>query len=411
MALIPTAIIPIWFSGLLSLGIIGGAIYLLREWYRMAWVYDTVLDRTVFNPEIGLNTPTIFLVAGLLLLIWALAGGLIIRLLLQLTSRHSTDNPPMAARDGRIERVQRPDGTTLQVEHYGLESGPALIFTHGWGTDSTEWYAVKQQMSDRFHIIVWDLPGVGESTQPQNNDYSLEKFASDLDAVINLVENKPVILVGHSIGGMVTLTFCRLFPEALGTRVAGLALVHTTYINPVRTTTLAALNTALERPLIVPLLHVMIWLSPLVRVLNWLSFLNGSSHLSTKLSGFAGTETWQQVNFASRYGLYLSPAVLARGMFGMLRYDATKTLATIHIPTLVVAADRDPVCKPDASERISQDVPTAELTPLVPAKHMGFMEHHTQFATLLGEFAETCLSPASFGEKTVAGGSAEKVLR
>jgi hypothetical protein len=39
------------------------------------------------------------------------------------------------------------------------------------------------------------------------------------------------------------------------------------------------------------------------------------------MSGFAGTETWQQVDFASRYGLYLSPAVLARGMLGMLRYD------------------------------------------------------------------------------------------
>jgi hypothetical protein len=46
-------------------------------------------------------------------------------------------------------------------------------------------------------------------------------------------------------------------------------------------------------------------------------------------------------------------AVLARGMLGMLRYDATTTLKTIHIPTLVVAANRDPVCKPEASERIS----------------------------------------------------------
>ena len=258
-------------------------------------------------------------------------------------------------------------------------------------------------MSDRFHIIVWDLPGVGESTRSDTNDYSLEKFASDLDAIINTVENQPVILVGHSIGGMVTLTFCRLFPAALGTRVAGLVLVHTTFTNPVRTTTLASLNTALEHPVIVPLLHLMIWLSPVVRVLNWLSFLNGSSHLATKLSGFAGTESWQQVNFASRYGLYLSPAVLARGMFGMLRYDATNTLPTIHIPTLVITADHDPVCKPEASERIRQGVPTATLTPLVPAKHMGFMEHHTQFATLVSEFAETCLETATPSEKIVGG--------
>jgi pimeloyl-ACP methyl ester carboxylesterase len=68
-------------------------------------------------------------------------------------------------------------------------------------------------------------------------------------------------------------------------------------------------------------------------------------------------------------------------MFGMLRYDATSTLKTIHIPTLVVAANRDPVCKPEASDRMSQDVPTAELTPLIPAKHMGFGTPYTICST------------------------------
>jgi pimeloyl-ACP methyl ester carboxylesterase len=400
MAMIPTAVIFIWFSGLVSLGIIAGAVYLLREWYQIAWMYDVVLDRTIFDPHIGLNVPTALLVGGLLLLLWAVAGGSIARLLLRLTSRNSPHDQPTSARDGRTLRLRRPDGTELQIEHYGRADGPALIFTHGWGTDSTEGYYLKRQLSDRFHLIVWDLPGVGESTRPDTNDYSLEKFASDLNAVIDLANWQPVILVGHSIGGMTTLTFCRLSPEALGTRVAGLVLVHTTYINPVRTTTFARLNTALERPVLVPLLYLMIWLSPLVRVMNWLSYLNGSAHLSTKLSGFAGTETWQQVDFASRYGLYLSPAVLGRGMFGMLRYDATATLKTIHVPTLVVAANRDPVCKPEASERISQDVPGAELTPLVPAKHMGFMEHHTQFAALVDDFAEACFHRAPFAEAT-----------
>ena len=409
--MIPTAIIPIWFSGLLSLGIIGGAVYLLREWYRTAWMYDITLDKMVFNSDIGLNAPTALLVGGLLLLIWAVAGGLFVQLFLRLTSRHSPNDQPTRARDGRIQRLQRPDGTELQIEHYGLKSGPALIFTHGWGTDSTEWYFLKRQLSDRFHIIVWDLPGVGNSTRPHTDDYSLEKFADDLNAVTGLADGQPVILVGHSIGGMTTLTFCRLFPEALGARVAGLVLVHTTYTNPVRTTTLARLNTALERPLIVPLLHLTIWLSPLVRVMNWLGYINGSSHMASKLSGFAGTETWQQVDFASRYNLYLSPAVLARGMFGMLRYDASATLKAIDVPTLVVVANHDPVCKPEASERISRDVPTAEITQLAPAKHMGFMEHNRQFAALVGDFAGACLRAAPSGEKTVEGKSEAGALR
>ena len=62
MAMIPTAVLPILFSGLFSVGIIGGAIYLLREWYRNGWVYNTQLDRSVFAPDIGFNAPTALLV-------------------------------------------------------------------------------------------------------------------------------------------------------------------------------------------------------------------------------------------------------------------------------------------------------------------------------------------------------------
>jgi pimeloyl-ACP methyl ester carboxylesterase len=76
--------------------------------------------------------------------------------------------------------------------------------------------------------------------------------------VLGLAGNRSALLLGHSIGGMIILTFCQLFPAALGTRVAGLVLVHTTYTNPVRMTKLAGLTTMLERPVIVPLLHLTI---------------------------------------------------------------------------------------------------------------------------------------------------------
>src|SRR5207253_2582502 len=140
-----------------------------------------------------------------------------------------------------------------------------------------------------------------------------------------------------SIGGMTILTFCRLFPEALGTRVAGLVLVHTTYTNPVRTTSMSGLYTAIQKPIIEPLLHLTIWLWPLIWLMNWLSYLNGSLHSSTRRELFAGTQTRAQLEFITRYQPHDNPEILARGMFGMLGYDATETLGTIRIPTLVIA--------------------------------------------------------------------------
>jgi len=75
----------------------------------------------------------------------------------------------------------------------------------------------------------------------------------------------------------------------------------------------------------------------------------------------------------------------------MLRYDATAVLKGINVPALVVAGDRDSVCKPGASERMHRDIPGAQLIHLAPAKHMGLIEHHTRFAKIVKTFASLCL--------------------
>ena len=78
--------------------------------------------------------------------------------------------------------------------------------------------------------------GLRKSRGPSNPDHSLEKLANDLNAVLEQISpNGPVILIGHSIGGMTQQTFCRLFGEKLGKSVKGLVLVHTTYTNPLAT--------------------------------------------------------------------------------------------------------------------------------------------------------------------------------
>ncbi|MGB7793074.1 MAG: alpha/beta hydrolase [Terrimicrobiaceae bacterium] len=277
-------------------------------------------------------------------------------------------------------------GPSCRSSSTGPQDGTPIVLTHGWGLDSREWNYLKRDFSDRFRLIVWDEPGLGKSTPPTNRDYSLENLARDLEAVLALAGEKPAILLGHSIGGMITLTFCRLFPSALGSRVIGLVLTHTTPTNPVRTTSGAAFYTAIEKPVLMPLMYLTIALSPLVWLMNWLSYLNGSAHLMNKLSSFGGTENWEQIDFATKFQPQASPAVLARGMLGMMCYDATKTLAAISVPTLVVAGDRDSTTKPEASERICASVPGARLITLTPAKHLGLIEHHARYAEVVREF-------------------------
>jgi pimeloyl-ACP methyl ester carboxylesterase len=400
--MIPTSIIRVWFLGLFSWVLLGVGIYLGHKWYQRAWSYDLNLHRSYFDPHIGNNHETLLLAVAVGLFFLVLAGGLIVRGILGFFTKVSTERdvlPKQSRQGATVSRLGRPDGSELRVECYGREDAPPIILTHGWGANSTEWDYLKKELPSDFRLIVWDLPGLGRSTRPTNRDYSIENLSRDLEAVLGLAGDRPAILLGHSIGGMITLTFCRLLPHALRARVRAIALVQTTYTNPVRTTNMSGLFTALENPVIVPLLYLTIWLSPLVWLSNWMSYLNGSAFLSTKSSGFAGTETWEELNFVTRFQLQASPAVLARGMFGMLRYDATAALKTINVPALVVAGNKDPVCMPEASERMHRDIPGAQIAKLAPAKHMGLIEHHTQFAKIVREFSSSLLSANSAHSK------------
>jgi pimeloyl-ACP methyl ester carboxylesterase len=76
----------------------------------------------------------------------------------------------------------------------------------------------------------------------------------------------------------------------------------------------------------------------------------------------------------------------------MIGYDATATLPTIPVPTLVVVGDQDNTTLPEAGRFISRSVPNAQLATLSPAKHLGLIEHHGRFDELVAGFAESCLT-------------------
>jgi pimeloyl-ACP methyl ester carboxylesterase len=82
-------------------------------------------------------------------------------------------------------------------------------------------------------------------------------------------------------------------------------------------------------------------------------------------------------------------------MLGMLRYEATTTLATLNVPVLLVAGDQDTTTVPQASTFMRAAIPGAQLTTLTPAKHQGLLEHHAQFAQVVMAFGETCLHPGA----------------
>jgi pimeloyl-ACP methyl ester carboxylesterase len=366
----PFPLLLTWLAGILTLAIFGGGIYLLWAWY------------------VGAVVGTGYLVAGLTMTFWTLLG----RWIVLACHPRGADEPHTLQADSEV-RLTRPDGTSLYVERYGSADAPAIVLTHGAGANRTSWYYVIRALSERFQVIVWDMPGLGHSQKPRHGDYSLERHALDLRAVLG-VAGQRAILVGHSMGGMVLLTFCRLFPQDVGASVRGVALVDTSYTNPVRTTTAAGVMRALQKPVLEPLLHITAWVAPLVWLMSWLGYLNGSSHLIGMMLGFAGSQTRGQLDLATRYNPLAWPGVQARETLAMLRYDATEALRSISVPSLIFSGHLDRLIVPETARFMATQLPDALLVRLEPAGHMPVFEGHERLVSELGIFADGVLTPA-----------------
>jgi pimeloyl-ACP methyl ester carboxylesterase len=219
----------------------------------------------------------------------------------------------------------------------------------------------------------------------------MERVAGDLNAVIAEAGDRPVVLLGHSLGGMILLTFCRLFPETLRQRVAGIVLAHTTYTNVMYTTSWpASLCAVLQWLIVEPSCYLTIGLSPLLWPLSVLDYLSGEAHNSLAHSLFTGEESREVLDFLASYFLQDRPGAIGRYSLAMLRYDETNTLGLISVPTLIVAGDRDVSCTPKAHEYMRDHIPGSRMMTLSPAKHGGLLEHPQLFTEWLTEFTAAC---------------------
>jgi pimeloyl-ACP methyl ester carboxylesterase len=136
--------------------------------------------------------------------------------------------PPVRLRDGaRLYGVLEPAAPDKRGRR-----PVTVVFLHGWTLDNRLW---RQQMADLperlgapVQLLAFDLRGHGRSDATHGSDATLERLGDDLAEVIEqLVPRGPVVLVGHSLGGMAIMEYAHRHPDAFARRVVGVALVST----------------------------------------------------------------------------------------------------------------------------------------------------------------------------------------
>lgn len=126
--------------------------------------------------------------------------------------------------------INASDGQRIRVETHG--SGDlAVVLVHGGACDKGHWAKQISSLGRHWQAVVFDLPGHGESGKDRQG-WSIEKFGDDVARVASAAVDTKLVLVGHSMGGLVALEAARL----LGTKVAGVIIVDALHQPSVRMT-------------------------------------------------------------------------------------------------------------------------------------------------------------------------------
>lgn len=91
-----------------------------------------------------------------------------------------------------------------QIAYREAGSGPPLVLLHGGLVDSRAWRREINAYSDEFHVVAWDAPGCGGSSDPRP-DVALGDYADWVAGLIDALELGPAHILGHSFGGGLAL--------------------------------------------------------------------------------------------------------------------------------------------------------------------------------------------------------------
>jgi pimeloyl-ACP methyl ester carboxylesterase len=91
---------------------------------------------------------------------------------------------------------------------------PTVVMLHGFTGSKENWYPLAAALQGRYRLLIPDLPGWGESERKPGTVYGFTQQAANVDAFIRaLSPGKPVVLLGHSMGGGIAALAAARYPQ------------------------------------------------------------------------------------------------------------------------------------------------------------------------------------------------------
>jgi pimeloyl-ACP methyl ester carboxylesterase len=114
------------------------------------------------------------------------------------------------------------DRLKLEFWDWGANGLPPLLLVHGGLDHARNWDWVARSLRQHFHVYAMDLRGHGNSAWAPGATYSIAEHVLDIATLVDLLapDGRPIYLIGHSLGGILTLVYSGLYPDRVRKAIA-----------------------------------------------------------------------------------------------------------------------------------------------------------------------------------------------
>jgi pimeloyl-ACP methyl ester carboxylesterase len=263
------------------------------------------------------------------------------------------------------------DDAELHVIERGPRDARPLLFVHGVTLSAEVWRYQLRDLAGPFRVLSLDQRGHGKSLVGRDR-YGMAQLGRDLAAVLEALDLRDAVLVGHSMGGMAVQTFCVQHPDVVSERVGGIVLTNTTarpvpmgrQIRPVAGRALKPGTSAPRR------------------------VSADASYLGTRYT--LGRDALpSHVRYTYELSAATPPEAAIGSVLGFVDMDLRRALREVDVPALVIGGTRDRLLPPRHSQAMAANLPNATLVLLPDCGHMAMLERHSELDRLITEFAES----------------------
>ncbi|MFF3864677.1 alpha/beta fold hydrolase [Micromonospora sp. NPDC001898] len=291
-------------------------------------------------------------------------------------------------------RLELADGTDIHVEVVEptrpVAGHPTVVLVHGFCLDMGTFHFQRKMLTERgeHRIVAYDQPGHGRSGRLETGEYDLAALGRTLRRVIDRTAPEgPLVLVGHSMGGMTIMAFAELYPELFGDRVVGTVLMATSG------------GLLAETKLVAPALLGRVS-SPVLYVMNNATRYGGTAidkarksasniaWLLTRQYGFGTPKPSPTlVSYVEEMNSRTSADTVTRYLRTLATHSRFPALAALGgTPVLVVVGDKDMITPVTHSEEIVRRLPHAEFLKIHDSGHVVMLEHADEVDAALEHF-------------------------